>query len=135
MSHIVPIIDEAFGAGGIVLSKGRVLLLDSRLPQGGLHETEGLRECALRQVKEQAGFDCEIHDYFGSHVYSTSGTTHRHFFWVMSIKSAGSVTGGSSEHNDFGIDFVKVQEVSARLLTQEDKAFFQRHVGRIQQKN
>jgi len=135
MSHIVPIIDEAFGAGGIVLSKGRVLLLDSRLPQGGLHEAEGLRECALRQVKEQAGFDCEIHDYFGSHVYSTSGTRHRHFFWVMRIKS----TGGSSEQSDFDTDivkdFVKVQEVSGRLLTHEDKAFFQRHVGRIQRKN
>jgi len=57
----------------------------------------------------------------------------------MRIKSTGGVAGGSSEQSDFDTDivkdFVKVQEVSGRLLTHEDKAFFQRHVGRIQRKN
>lgn len=58
---------EVWAAGGVVVDEcGRVLLVhrpkydDWTLPKGKLDDGESLSECALREVEEETGLDCEL---------------------------------------------------------------------------
>ena len=136
------LLNEVFGSGGVLLSKGKVLLIHKAtedewtLPHSVLGEDQGLRDSAVSEVSKYVKFECSIKDYFGSHVYSTNeGVTHRVFYWVMK-SSTGGTTGGTLE-NLGEIDevrWVRIDKVP-HYLTQLYANFFQRHVGRLQQKN
>ena len=98
------LLNEVFGSGGVLLSKGKVLLIHKAtedewtLPHSVLGEDQGLRDSAVSEVSKYVKFECSIKDYFGSHVYSTNeGVTHRVFYWIMK-SSTGGTTGGTLEN-------------------------------------
>ncbi len=70
---------EAVSCGGIVIYRGKVLLLYKNynnryegwvLPKGTVEDGESHEETALREVKEETGADAEIMEYIGSNSYS-----------------------------------------------------------------
>ena len=73
---------ETVSCGGVVIHKGKVLLLYKNqgrkyvgwvLPKGTLEEGEGLRQTALREVREEARVVAKILKYLGKTSYTFKG--------------------------------------------------------------
>ncbi|MDE6713290.1 MAG: NUDIX domain-containing protein [Lachnospiraceae bacterium] len=70
---------EAVSCGGIVIHKGKILLLYKNLrnryegwvlPKGTVEEGEEYMETALREVREEAGVTAELVQYIGKSEYT-----------------------------------------------------------------
>ena len=73
---------ETVSCGGVVIHKGKILLLykDYKhryagwvLPKGTVEPGEDFMTTATREVKEEAGVDAKIMDYMGSSHYTFNG--------------------------------------------------------------
>ena len=56
---------------------------DLSLPKGKLDDGEGPDEAALREVREETGWEAEITGYAGHLTYEVGGTPKVVFFWHM----------------------------------------------------
>ncbi|MBR1444806.1 MAG: NUDIX hydrolase [Firmicutes bacterium] len=74
---------EAVSCGGVVIHKGKVLLLYKNqngrymgwvMPKGTVEEGETHSQTALREVKEETGVSAEIISYIGKTQYTFHGT-------------------------------------------------------------
>ena len=83
---------ETVSCGGIVIHKGKILLLYKEykqrytgwvLPKGTVEPGEEHTETALREVKEESGVDAQIMQYMGASHYSFNG---REFQWPQVYK-------------------------------------------------
>jgi 8-oxo-dGTP diphosphatase len=77
-------------AGGIVVRDGRVLLVhrpkydDWTLPKGKAEAGEPDEDCALREVHEETGLECELGRELGTTMYVDSrGRPKRVRWWLM----------------------------------------------------
>ena len=77
-------------AGGIVVRDGRVLLVhrpkydDWTLPKGKAEAGEADEDCALREVHEETGLECELGRELGTTKYVDSrGRPKRVRWWLM----------------------------------------------------
>jgi 8-oxo-dGTP diphosphatase len=77
-------------AGGIVVRDGRVLLVhrpkydDWTLPKGKAEAGESDQDCALREVQEETGLECELGRELGTTEYIDSrGRPKRVRWWLM----------------------------------------------------
>ncbi|MDR2750348.1 MAG: NUDIX hydrolase [Clostridiales bacterium] len=70
---------EAISCGGVVIHKGKVLLLYKNqngrymgwvMPKGTLEEGETFKQTALREVREETGVDARIIQYIGKTQYN-----------------------------------------------------------------
>lgn len=84
---------EEISCGGVVMNKGRVLLLkkfggDWVLPKGRIEPGESKEEAALREVREETGAIAEIRKYIGyiKYAYTLHDTTQIlktvHFYYM-----------------------------------------------------
>ena len=73
------IMTEAVSCGGVVIHKGKILLLYKNykhryegwvLPKGTVEPDEEYKQTALREVKEEAGVTAHIIKYIGKSQYS-----------------------------------------------------------------
>lgn len=74
---------EAISCGGVVIHKGKVLLLYKNqngrymgwvMPKGTVESGETFKETALREVKEETDVDAEIIKYIGKTQYTFRGS-------------------------------------------------------------
>jgi 8-oxo-dGTP diphosphatase len=77
-------------AGGIVVRGGRILLVhrpkydDWTLPKGKAEAGEADEDCALREVHEETGLECELGRELGTTTYVDSrGRPKRVRWWLM----------------------------------------------------
>jgi len=80
-------------AGGLVwrqASEGRELIViyrrrhrDWTLPKGKVHPGESWLQCAIREVREETGFDVEVESHAGWVCYDTGDITKVVRFWNM----------------------------------------------------
>lgn len=88
--------DIAIAAGGVVLRPaltGHEVALVYRarydnwsFPKGGLDPGERIEAAALREVHEETGLRCRIHDYLGALVYDDEVVRpKRTHYWMMSV--------------------------------------------------
>lgn len=81
--------DLIIAAGGIVLQNGRVLLVhrprynDWSLPKGKLDDGESPLETAIREVREETGYEVEPGAYAGSCGYMVKDRPKTVLYWVM----------------------------------------------------
>jgi 8-oxo-dGTP diphosphatase len=81
--------DLIVAAGGIVLDGGRVLLVhrprynDWSLPKGKLDDGESPLETAIREVREETGFEVEPNEFAGSCGYLVNGRPKTVLYWTM----------------------------------------------------
>lgn len=73
---------EATSCGGVVIHRGKVLLLYKNqngrymgwvMPKGTLEEGETFKQAALREVKEETGANAKIIKYIGKTTYTFQG--------------------------------------------------------------
>lgn len=80
-------------AGGIIINDDGELLIvhrpkydDWSFPKGKLDHGEDLEECALREVLEETGLNCELKDFIGSVTYvDRKGRPKKVDYWQMKI--------------------------------------------------
>ena len=81
--------DLIIAAGGIVLQNGRVLLVyrprynDWSLPKGKLDDGESPLETAIREVREETGYEVEPGEFAGCCGYLVKGKPKTVLFWMM----------------------------------------------------
>jgi len=72
-------VSEAVSCGGVVINRGKVLLLYKNqngkylgwvLPKGSVEEGESFKQTALREVKEETGITAKIVKYIGKTQYN-----------------------------------------------------------------
>ncbi|MDR0999286.1 MAG: NUDIX hydrolase [Clostridiales bacterium] len=86
---------EAISCGGVVIHKGKVLLLYKNqngrymgwvMPKGTLETGETYKETALREVKEETGVNARIVQYIGKTQYNFRGTdeiVNKTVYWYL----------------------------------------------------
>jgi 8-oxo-dGTP diphosphatase len=121
---------EKVAAGGVVLDqKGRVLIVhrgrydDWSFPKGGVDEGESLEQAALREVKEEAGLECEIVRKLASSRYfftTRKGQTRLKVVHYFLMKIIGGRLLADGSETDEAI-WCEVAEAAARLSYQGDK--------------
>ncbi|HEY5294521.1 MAG TPA: NUDIX hydrolase [Gaiellaceae bacterium] len=91
-------------AGGVVVRDGLVLLVhrarygDWTLPKGKLEPGETWEQAALREVREETGFTCELGEPLGSTFYEPGGVAKEVRWWLMTtLGEPGELDGEVDE--------------------------------------
>jgi 8-oxo-dGTP pyrophosphatase MutT (NUDIX family) len=129
---------EKVAAGGVVLDrKGRVLLVHRRryddwsFPKGGVDEGESLEQAALREVKEEAGVECEVIRQLSTSRYSFTtrkGETKLKVVYYFLMKITGGQAFADGLETDEAI-WCSVEEAANRLSYQGDQDILREVVG------
>lgn len=89
MARVLKVKDLIIAAGGILLQNERVLLVhrprynDWSLPKGKLDNGESPLEAAIREVREETGYEVETVGFAGSFGYLVKDQPKTVLFWVM----------------------------------------------------
>jgi 8-oxo-dGTP diphosphatase len=139
LSSPAPVLDVSEGtvraAGGVVLREGAdgvdVIVVhrprydDWSLPKGKLLDGESHRDAALREVKEETGFDCELEDELPRVAYVDSlGRPKVVRYWTMRAAAEDSFRP-TPEVDE--VRWVPLQEASDMLTYAHDRELV-RHV-------
>jgi ADP-ribose pyrophosphatase YjhB (NUDIX family) len=113
---------------GIWLNEGRILINEElirgskviKLPGGGLEWGEGIRECLIREWKEELNIDIEVHDHF----YTTDFFQHSAFddsqvisiyYWVSSLKVPEKIINYMENERTYWVDASSIRSASFTL--------------------
>lgn len=117
------------GAGGVICREGasgkteivvvhRPAYDDWTLPKGKVDSDETPEECALREVKEETGFRCELQRPAGCTAYvDRRGRNKVVCYWVMEVISGRFRPGGEVDR----LAWLPVDEAVKRLTYARDK--------------
>jgi 8-oxo-dGTP pyrophosphatase MutT (NUDIX family) len=117
-------------AGGVVCREGssgeteivvvhRPAYDDWTLPKGKVDPDETPEECALREVKEETGFRCELVRPLGCTAYvDRRGRNKVACYWVMEVVNGKFRAGGEVDR----MSWLPVAEAVKRLTYERDKA-------------
>lgn len=123
---------ETVSCGGVVIHKGRVLLLyknQSRkytgwvLPKGTMEGKENLRQTAVREVKEEAKVFAKILKYLGKTQYTFRGamdTVEKTVHWYL-MSTGSPYCSPQQEENFSDAGFYKKHEAYHLLKFQDEK--------------
>ncbi|MDD2822571.1 MAG: NUDIX domain-containing protein [Candidatus Daviesbacteria bacterium] len=130
-----------FSAGGIIFNKeGQVLLTQHStnkswgFPKGHPNEGEGMKQAALREVKEEGGVEVEIINSVGQskYKYTLNG---EEIFKIVTIYLMKYVSGDIKDHDwevsDSG--WFTPDEALKKLSFSNDKTLFKKAVGMYEQ--
>ena len=125
-------------AGGLVwrqASGGRELIVihrrrhrDWTLPKGKVHPGESWLQCAIREVREETGFDVEVESHAGWVCYDTGEITKVVRFWNM--RPIGESRFESSEEV-VSVHWMTPQEAVQRLDHEGERALVEQVSGQI----
>ncbi len=123
--------DAILAAGGILMGDGemagKIALVRRRryggevgLPKGKAHPDEGLRTTALREVKEETGYDTEIVDHAGTTRYMVGPRPKAVSYFRMRLSGPAAPAAVDSEEID-RVEWVTPHEALALLTHAEDR--------------
>jgi len=134
---------EAVSCGGIVIYRGKILLLYKNyknryegwvLPKGTVEEGETHEETALREVREESSADAKIVEYVGKSSYSfmiPEDQVEKEVHWyLMKGKSYYSKPQSEEYFRDSG--FYKYHEAIHLLKFQNEKDVLEKAYARFQ---
>jgi len=109
----------------IVIRRGRQK--DWTLPKGKVHSGESWRQCAIREVREETGFDVEVESHAGWVCYDTGEITKVVRFWNM--RPLGESHFESSEEV-VSVHWLTPEEAVKRLDHEVERALVSQAAGR-----
>lgn len=114
-------------AGGVVLRDGLVLVVhrerydDWTLPKGKLEPGEAWEQAALREVREETGFTCELGAPLGATFYEPGGVPKEVRWWRMAPH-------GDAVERDGEVDelrWVSLEAARALLVYESERALLE----------
>jgi uncharacterized protein YjbI with pentapeptide repeats/8-oxo-dGTP pyrophosphatase MutT (NUDIX family) len=124
-------VDPILAAGGIVRGEGanagKIILVQRRryggdvgLPKGKKKDKEDLRTTALREVKEETGYDAEIVKYAGKTRYRAGRRPKEVSYYIMKVSASSApkpVDGGEID----AVEWMTPSDARARLTHSKDR--------------
>ena len=124
-------VDPILAAGGIVRGEGanagKIILVRRRryggdvgLPKGKKKDKEDLRTTALREVKEETGYDVEIVKYAGKTRYRAGRRPKEVSYYIMKVSASSApkpVDGGEID----AVEWMTTSDARARLTHSKDR--------------
>lgn len=128
---------EAVSCGGVVIHKGKILLLYKNykkryegwvLPKGTVEENEELKDTALREVFEEANVNANIIKYVGKSRYSfmvSNDTVEKKVHWYL-MKSSSYYSKPQREEYFVDSGYYKFHEAYHLLKFQNEKQILEK---------
>jgi 8-oxo-dGTP pyrophosphatase MutT (NUDIX family) len=124
--------DPIIAAGGIVRGQesnaGRIALVrrsryggDVSLPKGKMESGEDLQSTALREVKEETGYETKIVDYGGTTHYRVKGRPKAVTYFIMDALPASQPGPLDRKEIDL-VEWLSPTNAISKLTHQEDRA-------------
>lgn len=118
-------------AGGIVLRQGQAPLVavvrvrkrnEWVLPKGRLDDGETPRAAAEREVMEETGHDVVVHEFLGTLVYESRGSSRVVHYWRM---QAGDAPVRKPMRDIKAVDWLPLHDAIERLSRGYERAFLE----------
>jgi len=119
-------------AGGIIIHEGKVLLIKSPLrgavsfPKGTIDEGETVEQTAVREVKEETGYDTIILDTIGDITFEFDWTDGEHYiktvtFYLMKLANDNAPEPNLQHGEDFENYWVDIDQALNELTYDDTK--------------
>ena len=126
-----------FSAGGVVVHDGQVLLIEwlSRrtfdFPKGKIDEAESAQQAAVREVKEETGYDTRIIDELGDVTFEFNWSDGKRYlktvtYYLMELANNDAPVTNLQPGEDFENYWVKLDQAETVLTYSEAKDVLQR---------
>lgn len=128
---------HTLSAGGVVIRNKEVLLIYSALsnsyafPKGTIDEEETKDVTAIREVKEETGYDVEILDFLGDYTYDfdyKDGNRYRKTvtYYLMNLTNSNKPQANLQENEDFVNVWTSVEQAYEVLTYADSKEALRR---------
>lgn len=116
-----------YAAGGVVIHDGKVLTISSALrdsvslPKGHIERDESPEATAVREVKEETGYDAAIVGKAGTYTYEFDWTDGNHYiktvtYYAMELTNDDTPQSNLQEGEDFEVHWLDVDQ-AMKLFT------------------
>ncbi len=124
-------------AGGVIVKDGRVLTIQWRskdsveFPKGTIEPGETAPQTAVREVKEETGYDVEIIDDLGTITYEFDWTDGHHYvktvtFYLMQLANDNPPQPNLQAGEDFENNWLSINEARIALTHDDSREILQR---------
>ena len=121
-----------YSAGGVVLDGNKVLVISSELrnsvglPKGKIDKGETPEATAVREVKEETGYDVEIVDTIGDYTFEFDWTDGKHHiktvkYYVMKLANNHAPEPNLQPGEDFEVKWLESEEALEQFTYDEAK--------------
>ncbi|RLQ97472.1 NUDIX hydrolase [Falsibacillus albus] len=115
-------------AYALIFAKGKILMVKNRgpkgsyytLPGGAVEEGETLQEGAIREVKEETGYDAEVGQICAVTEARFENSGHHVVFFTFIGKVIGGVAGISHPDEIEEVTWMQIEEAKKQLTMYED---------------
>ncbi len=119
-----------YSAGGVVIKEGKVLVISSKLrnsiglPKGQIDQGESVEQAAVREVKEETGYDVTIIEKLNDYTFEFDWTDGSHrvktvTFFLMELANDLPPVPDLQPGEDFEVQWLKIDEALAVFTYQE----------------
>jgi len=119
-------------AGGIVIDGGKVLTVINRsdnsitFPKGTVEEGESIEAAAIREVREETGFDVTVIDNLGETTFEFTWTDGKQYkkkmhFFLMKLSGAEVAAQRLEPDENFDVEWLRIDHAHKELTFNDSK--------------